>query len=174
MKILVLFKKNILMLFICLFIIGLFLYNRSQDKSKLIDNELQTLYNLPSTYTIEESIIDGFVNVTGICDKPNKKITNFLKKVNHKSWATLKTVKSINEELKITLYIFDDRIGEIRTWTYEVNMQRGQSPDRRFKSAYLKINEIGVLSVYLENIKSSIHPIQSEKLKDEVLYSFYN
>ena len=113
MKIVVLLKKYIWLLLICLFIIGLFWYIRSQDKSKLIDRELQTLYNLPSTYTIEEAIMDGFVNVTGICDKPNKKITNFLKKVNHKSWATLKTVKSINEELKITLYIFDDRIGEI-------------------------------------------------------------
>jgi hypothetical protein len=168
-------RTYILLLLISLLVVlGLIFYAGSQDKTRLLQKELQKVYHLPTTYTIEQAVKDGMVNVTDISDKPNEKITVFLTNAEKKNWSILKTISSNEEDLIITVYIYDDRIDEIRTWRYFVKDQANQSPDRRFKSAYKITNEAGVTTVYLVNIPNTQRPNnQSEILKDEVLYSYH-
>ncbi|MDM8312357.1 hypothetical protein SAMN04487885_12530 [Clostridium cadaveris] len=142
------------------------------DKSKIIDRELEKIYSLPQNYSIEQAVKDGMVDVSKILEKENKNINKFLLKVNQKGWAVLKTVEDSEEGPVITMYVFDDRIDEIRTWKYTVTKQGGQSPDRCFKSYYTTDNN-EISTVYLVNIKNSQRPnSDSEILKDEPLYSY--
>jgi len=153
-------------------LIWLIFYIWSQDRTRLIEKEMQKVYNLPITYTMEQAINDALVDVTSVSDKPNEMINDFLFKVEHKGWVILKTIEETGDDLVITVYFFDDRIDEIRTWEYFIKAQSSQSPDRRFKSAYTITNN-GVSTVYLVNIWNTQRPnYQSEILKDEVLYSY--
>lgn len=142
------------------------------DKSKMIDRELEKIYSLPQNYSIEQAVKEGIVDVSKVLEKENKSINKFLLKVNQKNWAVLKTIDDSEEGPVITMYIFDDRIDEIRTWKYIVTKQGGQSPDRRFKSYYTTDNN-EISTVYLVNIKNGQIPNgELEILKDEPLYSY--
>ena len=142
------------------------------DKSKRIDKELERIYTIPQNYSIEQAAKDGIIDVSKVSEKENNNINKFLLKVNQKEWAVLKTIEDTSEGLIITMYVFDDRIDEIRSWRYVVTKHAGQSPDRRFKSYYITDNN-GVSTVYLVNIKNTQRPnSDSEILKDEPLYSY--
>lgn len=148
------------------------IYFTCGDKSKSIDRELERIYTIPENYSIEQAAKDGIIDVSKVSEKENKNINKFLLKVNQKEWAVLKTIEDTSEGPIITMYVFDDRIDEIRAWRYVVTKQAGQAPDRRFKSYYTTDNN-EISTVYLVNIKNAQRPnSDSEILKDEPLYSY--
>lgn len=167
-------RKWLLLICLCLIsIVVVIFYTRSQDKTRIIDKEIQKIYNLPSSYTIKEAIKDGMVDVTNISDKENVKINNFLIKVEQRNWAILKTIEATNEDLIISIYVFDDRINEIRKWKCFVKAQYNEDPDKCFISAYTTTDNEGITIVYLKNIRNNF-PTNNQILKDEVLYSYRN
>lgn len=166
-------KKCIKFIIILIFIsiIGVSILFQDSFKTKIIENELNKIYQIPINYTIEEAIKNGIIDVTNTSDE-NNQINKFLSKVDENKWSVLKTIKSKDNDLIITLYVFDNRINEIRTWKYHVKKQGLENADNRFKSYYiLKDNQIS--SVYLKNIHNTQRPENNlEILEDEILYTF--
>lgn len=167
-------KKHLYLFLILIIIIAItgFIYY-FKNKTNIIDKELKEIYSLPKTYTLDQAINDGIVNVTGVCMEKSKKIDDFLLKATQKQWAILKTIELNNEDLIIKVYVYDDRINEIRLWKYLIKRQAALSPDKRFKTDYTIKNENGVSKIYLINIKNTEYPNhESQVLEDEILYSF--
>lgn len=154
--------------------VGMILYYRYKtDKTNLIEWGLKEIYRLPKNCTIEEAMNEGLVNVTDVSKGKDEVIDDFLLKATKGGWAVLKTVQLTDEGLLARFYVHDDRINQIRLWTYEVNRQNSISPDKRFLADYSVKNEDGVSKVYLTNIHNKELPNwESQSLKDEVIYSF--
>lgn len=124
------------------------IYAACGDKSKRIERELEKIYTTPQNYSIEYADKDGIIDVSKVSEKENENINKFLLKVNQKEWAVLKTIEDTSEGPIITMYVFDDRIDEIRSWRYVVRKQAGQAPDRRVESYYIADNN-DISTVYL-------------------------
>lgn len=147
--------------------------NVKTDKTNIIKRDIEGIEHLPKTFTLDEAVKDGFVNVTDVSKGKNEAIDDFLLKATKGEWAVLKTVQLTDEGLLARLYVHDDRINQIRLWTYEVKRQSDISPDKRFQADYSVKNEDGVSKVYLTNIHNKELPNwESQSLEDEVIYSF--
>lgn len=173
----IIMKKNysvILTILLITIAVGVILfYHYKTDKTNLIEWGLEEAYRLSKNCTLDEAVKDGFVNVTDVSKGRNEKIDNFLLKATKGEWAVLKTVQLTDEGLLARLYVHDDRINQIRLWTYEVKRQSDISPDKRFQEDYSVKNEDGVSKVYLTNIHNKELPNwESQSLEDEVIYSF--
>ncbi|MCY6371484.1 hypothetical protein [Clostridium ganghwense] len=165
-------QKYLLIIGICIlgFIVSICYFKIQKDS--FVDRELENLYKLPTTYTLEDAVKDNIVDVTEVHNGQNEEINKFLSKVDKKSWAVLKTVQEIDNDLLITLYNFDNKINQIRSFKYYVKKQGGESPDKRFES-YYTTNEEGISTVYLLNIPNTNFPNwESQILEDDVLYSY--
>ncbi|MCR1952819.1 hypothetical protein NSA50_17585 [Clostridium sp. DSM 100503] len=77
--------------------------------------------------------------------------------------SILKTIKSYDNNLIITLYVYDDMIDEIRVWNYNVNSRSIESWDSRFESYYIKNND-GISIVFLKGIKNSQLQMDTEQI----------
>lgn len=86
--------------------------------------------------------------------------------------SILKAIKSYDNNLIITLYVYDDMIDEIRVWNYNVKSRSIESGDSRFESYYIKNND-GISTVFLKGIKNSQLQMDTEQiLSDQILYMF--
>lgn len=170
-------KKYLYLIFVLAIFIAtvglLYYYRYKTDKTNLIMWGLEEIDHLPKTYTLEEAMNEEMVNVTGVSKGRNEKIDDFLLKAAKGEWTVLKTAELTDNDLLIRFYVHDDRINQIRLWTYEVKRQSGISPDKRFQADYSVKNEDGVSKVYLTNIHNKEFPNwESQSLEDEVIYSF--
>ncbi|MHC1722188.1 MAG: hypothetical protein AB9836_03160 [Aminipila sp.] len=165
-------RKYILLIGICILCFVVFICYSNVQRDSYVDRELQRLYKLPTTYTLEDAVKDNIVDVTEVHNSKNKEINKFLTKVNKKRWAVLETVQRVNNDLLINLYNYDDNINQIRNFKYYVKSQTGESPDKRFDSYYTDNNE-GNVTVYLRNIPNTSFPNwESQELEDEAIYSY--
>lgn len=165
-------QKYIFIIGIC--VLGLtlsILYFKFQENS-FVDRELNKIHRLPKTYTLEDAAKDNIVNVTDIHDGENDQINKFLSNVDKKGSATLKTIQESDNDLLITLYVFDNKINQIRSFGYYVKRQGGLDPDKRFES-YYTTTEGNTSTVYLRNTPNTNFPNwESSILVDDSLYSY--
>lgn len=165
-------KKRLLIISICILGYILSNYHFKAQKDLFVDKELKKLYKLPTTYTLEDAVKDNIINVTEIHSEENEEINKFLSKVDKNSWAVLKTVQQIDNDLLVTLYNFDNKFKQIRSFKYYVKKQMGKSYDKRFESYYIT-NKEDISTVYLLNIPNTQMPYwESEILENDVLYSY--
>lgn len=152
----------------------MFIFSRSQDRSILLQKEYDELIDIPKSYTIDQILQNGAADleVTNILDKPSNNVSYFLGKVSMGEWAVLRTVSAADEDLVVTLYVYDDTISEIRRYKYYVQEQSMLFPDALFKSPYTT-NENGITTVYLTDSRSIKKHPEDASIEDDILYSYF-
>ena len=147
------------------------IYSGSKDhiKTLLVNYNEKKIYKTPASYNEPKELVKaGFADIdaTQTLDKLDGKLSTFLKKVDNNQWAVLKVASKMDDELCVTLDIYDDRIHQIRTDTAMIKRQGSYGPDRRYKSYYVK-SESGINYIWLAgtaNYDFPTHPLTDDAI----------
>lgn len=164
-------KKYIIMISIVVFIsiltASVYFYKSSRDIDKVLDK----IFSMPTTYTVEQAEKDGFVNLNDIRDGKDKSVEKFLENVRANKWDVLKTIKTVDNEFVLVIYINDNRVSLIKTFTYNPKTQGGIDFNNCFSQEYNIIEDGDVNQVWLTNVETPGMP--KDIFIDEILYSYY-
>ena len=166
-------KNKVYIITIVGFIIGciiiFILYKQYSISPQTIE---QNLYSLNPSVTIEQMEKKGFINISGIQKGENKTITKFLIDAKNNNKSLLKLLILENDKMYLRVFYSDPEKKEIRGWTYLPWEQKAISPNKKFLSSYSTLEEDGIVTIKLINIKDDELPME-QALIDETLYSYY-
>lgn len=132
------------------------------------------LLSMHSRITEDELHRKGYINTTNPLPEQNEEIQRFLhySSINQKAYKIcLRTYQIVDKELYVKIFWFDPDLNLIRSWTYLPWYEGASGFDIRY-SGYYTVEDDGIVTVILKNVKNISFPAEQQIIIDESLYSY--
>ena len=158
-------------LLVALGIGGVIFYRDSHNISTLVERNLSSA---PKDYTLQQAQKDGFVDISDTIEQ-NATIDSFLQSASNNQWNVLKTAHMEGDSLILQLYISDNRCQCIRSYSYDVALQRGAV--QVFAPQYSTTEKGDTITLWLTPIHDPSLPLPEGEANplppDVALYSYH-
>lgn len=111
------FSSICALIFILLFFKD-YIYQKHED-----ENILNKIYKLPTSYTIEEAIEDGYLDITQVLPQKSNIIENFIQFQSENEINYLKTVKKLENDFTLDLYVSYKQKPYFILYSYSIKAQ---------------------------------------------------
>lgn len=140
-----------------------------------IDKLEQEMYKLPTDVTETELEEMGYINVSDIQQSKNLEIEKFIQCAIEGREKVLRIQLEEEGEWRTKIYYVVPEAREVRVSSYTPKEQHGEAPNKRFSNDIERIEENGVVSIKLKNVKDTSIPEEQADWTpaDEILYSYY-